>query len=203
MYKNAVMLKPCGSPFQYPYQRGKKLNKQPGFRGWRRAACRNDGGVKGFALVELLVVVLIIGILSAVALPQYQTAVAKTRYMDLIMLVRRVKEAQEVYYMANGRYATRFDELDIGIPSGGTVSGGTVTYPSSGNVVVMYHFNNRVAGSNGCNNYEILLEQSEEWNGISPGEAFCWAVGQSCSQKVGTRVCKSLGGTQIQGGYKI
>lgn len=79
---------------------------------------------KGFTLIELLVVVLIIGILASVALPQYQKAVEKSRMTEAIMLVRKIVDAQQVFYMANGRYATfaEMDALDITIPHTSTVS---------------------------------------------------------------------------------
>ena len=74
----------------------------------------------GFTLIELLVVVLIIGILAGVALPQYQKAVTKTRFMRLLPLTKAISDAENVYYMSNGAYTLNFDDLDIALPPGAT-----------------------------------------------------------------------------------
>ncbi len=76
----------------------------------------NKKTTAGFTLIELLVVVLIIGILSAVAVPQYQKAVEKSRATQALILLKSLVQAQEAYYLANGEYATQFDQLDVEIP---------------------------------------------------------------------------------------
>lgn len=86
---------------------------------------------KGFTLIELLVVVLIIGILTSVALPQYQKAVEKSRLVQRIVTVSALYNALEMYRLANGEYppaknntpgtvdVSYFNDfLDIDIPSG-------------------------------------------------------------------------------------
>lgn len=71
----------------------------------------------GFTLIELLVVVLIIGILAAIALPQYEIAVAKSRAGAMLPLAKAVLNAQQAFFMANGRWATTWDELDVEMPT--------------------------------------------------------------------------------------
>ncbi len=78
---------------------------------------RSTGRLGGFTLIELLVVVLIIGILSAVALPQYQKAVARSRAVEAMTNGTSLVQALDRYYMANGVYTgAEVTDLDIQLP---------------------------------------------------------------------------------------
>ena len=71
---------------------------------------------QAFTLIELLVVVLIIGILAAVALPQYQKAVWKSRNTQLKTVAATVNQAEQNYRLANGSFTRHFQELSIDLP---------------------------------------------------------------------------------------
>ena len=67
----------------------------------------------GFTLIELLVVVLIIGILAAVALPQYQKAVERARAAEAMINLRALVNAENLYIMANGTPTRDLSVLSI------------------------------------------------------------------------------------------
>ena len=71
---------------------------------------------RGFTLIELLVVVIIIAILAAIALPQYNKAVTKSRLAEYWTVLSSLYEAGHACELASGQDCT-LDQLDIDIPA--------------------------------------------------------------------------------------
>ena len=70
---------------------------------------------QGFTIVELLVVVLILGILAAVALPKFSGTRDKAKLAAIRSDVRNAETAEESYFSDNGRYATMSQLLNNGL----------------------------------------------------------------------------------------
>lgn len=159
---------------------------------------------RGFTLIEMLVVVLIIGILAGVALPQYQMAVAKAKVASILPVMRRWKDALQEYKLQHGSYedengtwAISGDILGANWPSdwddgscGDNVEcTGDYWYCSAnefrGSVYCLHDFNDGQLLIF-MHNYDIA---DEEVAGLTTCEAI--------QNTKGNKICKALGGKSL------
>ncbi|ENV7469656.1 pilin, partial [Neisseria gonorrhoeae] len=76
---------------------------------------------KGFTLIELMIVIAIVGILAAVALPAYQDYTARAQVSEAILLAEGQKSAVTEYYLNNGKWPE--DNGDAGVASASDIKG--------------------------------------------------------------------------------
>lgn len=153
---------------------------------------------KGFTLIELLVVVLIIGILAAVALPQYQIAVEKSRATEAMSNIATIKKQIELYILENGLpsgneeiYYKDFASVDL---SGGEWDGNyyitknfdyLVFVTAKGGYIEVW----RDHDLNLYDFWSTTFPQDENYNSDSPvGEWYHSCVTQS--NDLGRKICK-------------
>ncbi len=154
----------------------------------------------GFTLIEMLVVVLIIGILAGIALPQYEMAVAKTRVASILPIMRRWKDALAEYKLQHGDYLTEdgnypdADTLGVNWPSDwecyddGGISCGNDYWFCEANVLFD-------EGEVQCGDPFVSIMFFQPDANACNGVPNCQnRITCSSNQAKGKKVCKSLGG---------
>ncbi len=147
---------------------------------------------KAFTLIEMLIVVLIIGILAAIVLPQYQLASYRSKYATMSSLVRALANAQEEYYMAKGEYAPSDEYLTVGMPKEGApinAEGRPVIGYGAFSVGAAYASGILMDGDARVASYTIYYKKSTSGN---KGQIRC--VTYASRQKIGNKICESAGG---------
>ncbi len=146
---------------------------------------------QGFTLIELLVVVLIIGILSAVALPQYTTAVERSRATEALTLMNAVQTALERYHAQHDAFPTSnaFTKLDVEIPQVNGSYGGkylTISFTNAGLITAVRRRDSHA--------YQLTTTVTPQNDGTYAAVRTCGAVTGGSLDDDATAYCNAISG---------
>ncbi len=96
---------------------------------------KKKGKQKGFTLIELMIVVAIIGVLAAVAIPAYQDYTAKAQVSEAFSLAASAKQAVTLYHAEKGSFPT--DNTMAGLEAASAIKGTYVTSVAVGTAGVI------------------------------------------------------------------
>ncbi|HHS1496998.1 TPA: pilin [Neisseria meningitidis] len=132
---------------------------------------------KGFTLIELMIVIAIVGILAAVALPAYQDYTARAQVSEAILLAEGQKSAVTEYYLNHGIWPG--NNSDAGVASSSTIKGKYVEKVEVANGVITAEMK-----SSGVNN-EIKGKKLSLWAKRQAGSVK-WFCGQPVTRTTAT-----------------
>jgi len=67
---------------------------------------------KGFTLVELLIVIIIIGVLAGIAIPQFMNTVEKAKGSEARSMIANIQKLEKIHYVENDAYTANFSDFD-------------------------------------------------------------------------------------------
>ncbi len=126
---------------------------------------------KGFTLLELIVVIIIIGILATLGFSQYAKVVEKGRTAEAKAILGQIRTAQAAYYLERNTFANSISDLAVGAPSACAATH-YFNYSTLGDNTTYNATATRCTGSGKTPNgpeYTITVDAADNWGGSVAG----------------------------------